>query len=111
MARYFHNRLSSTPDVLVINEKVLIKRLLNEALKIINEPNSEDELLDAVRDIAVVLTGREIEFMDESQSHYPNGVKSGQNSLIRESKIYEGLPRLVTATEYDKGMVIDYEDY
>lgn len=115
MARYFHNQISPGVNPQTINQKVLLRRLLQEALRLISKEEDSQKvrgaLYSVVEDVAAALVGQNIQFLEQTDSPYPNGIKQGQNEFINEKLLYDGLPPIVTSDQFDKGIVIDYETF
>lgn len=100
MARYFHQPLSHDPSR-EDNESILLRRLLLENIRVVDTADRED----AVRDFAAALLGKEIEITDSVNPSCPNGVRIGSPKAIRESRMYDGLPPVITLEQYDQGVV------
>lgn len=110
MARYFHTKFNLDDENRFINQKVLLKRLLEDGIRLFQD-NKTEESKDAIyciaQDIATALTGKNIKFCEEAESRYPNGVRVGENYVIAEEEIFENLPSPITSLDFDKGIVFE----
>ena len=107
MARYFHNKLPEDENHLSLNQGILLKRLLQEAILMIRNSSldpicKQEELEDVVRDVSVALTGKNNEIGEKSEDATPNGVKSGESNYISDEKLYDGLLPIITQQEYEE---------
>ena len=114
MARYFHQLLESSncETPLADNQRILLTRLFQAAIDVFDE-GASDTVADIIRDVAVALTGKEIEFGEKANPQCPNGIKMGMGGLsaAQEDKMYDNLPSLVTFEEYEQGEIPEYGSY
>lgn len=98
MARYFHRVIPGTGQT--ANQRVLLRRLVNNAVMLIgkkDEAGVQQDLEDAVSDIAAALLGKEVEFGETLPypGTVPNGIKKGTSHLVDEEKLFDGLPEVI----------------
>lgn len=99
MARYFHHRIPPESNSNVTYQKVLLKRILQQCLDSLANPQEED-LTEAIKDVSMALSGKNVEFIESEPLVYPNGIRVGQGGLNNE-ELYEDLPVMMTSEEYD----------
>lgn len=106
MARYFHQKIPPADDAFSTNQHVLIRRLLHEGVRLLNNQDQKTvlpDLEDIVRDMAAGLLGREVKLEDFCQLDCPNGVRVGTPSAVNEERMYDNLPPLVTYEDFESG--------